>query len=130
MKFGDGGGDGAGFAENGDFEEAGVNGAGEIGDLFELQIAISTDLDELHELKHVREVYVQDHSSAVFHPVFSPAAFAPHQYVDCTHRCTFACRACNRTRSRICSCLRRLRILFLGARCVLLGKGRDLVWYL
>ena len=36
VELGDGRGDGAGFAEDGDFEETGVDGAGEIGDLFEL----------------------------------------------------------------------------------------------
>ena len=37
VEFGDGGSDGAGFAEDGDFEEAGVDGAREVGDLFELR---------------------------------------------------------------------------------------------
>ena len=42
MEFCDGCGDGAGFAEDGDFEEASVDGAGEIGDLFELDSRVST----------------------------------------------------------------------------------------
>lgn len=42
MEFCDGCGDGAGFAEDGDFEESGVDGAGEIGDLFELCNRVST----------------------------------------------------------------------------------------
>lgn len=37
VELGDCGADAAGFAQNGDFEEAGVDGAGEIGDLFELR---------------------------------------------------------------------------------------------
>ena len=36
VKFGVRGGDGAGFAEDRNLEEAGVDGAGEVGDLFEL----------------------------------------------------------------------------------------------
>ncbi len=41
MEFCDGCGDGAGFAEDGDFEEPGIDGAGEIGDLFELYSRVS-----------------------------------------------------------------------------------------
>lgn len=36
VELGDGRGDGAGFAEDGDFEETGIDGAREVGDLFEL----------------------------------------------------------------------------------------------
>lgn len=41
MEFRDGCGDGAGFAEDGDFEETGIDGAGEVGDLFELDLRVS-----------------------------------------------------------------------------------------
>lgn len=36
VEFTDGGADGTGFAEDADFEEASVDGAGKVGDLFEL----------------------------------------------------------------------------------------------
>ena len=102
IEFCDGGGDGARFAEDGDFEESSIYSAREVGDLFELCIDMSAGFLRAVLKEQSR---VLERSFVLFRPVFSQASSAQRQCVDCIRRCTSACRACSHIRNQIYFCL-------------------------
>lgn len=108
-----GGIDGAGFAEDADFEEAGVDGAREVGDLFELRVTrspVSSPAGICREM--VRQGGLPGRLSGGSRPGSFPGGAVRRRSSGCTRQCTFACLACSRIRSRTCSCPARFRTPF------------------
>ena len=121
----------AGVTKDGNFEEAGVYGAGMVGDLFELYIRQKREVRKTGKNGEKGGlVSLRGYWSAGSHRVSSPISSARCLSFGYNRQCAFAYRACSHIQTRTCSYRVSCRTRLSEARYGLSGTVPSLAWCL